>query len=168
MPVALIAAVAENGVIGAAGGLPWHLPADLRRFKKLTMGHHMIVGRSTWESIGGQPLGGRTWLVVSRREGYSAAGAQVVTSVEAAIRVALDAGDSEPFVGGGTGIFRAALEQDLVDRLYLTLIHRAYDGDTRFPAWDKSRWQLVTREPIPADPATNRPSFEFLDYERTR
>ena len=165
MPVTLIAAVAENGVIGKQGGLPWHLPADLKRFKALTSGHHLIVGRETWESIG-RPLPDRTFVVVTSRAGYDAHGAPVVRSLDEGLALARAAGDDEPFVAGGSGIFREALERGLVDRVQLTRIHRSYEGDTRFPPFDERRWMLVSREAHPADPERDRPAFEFLVYER--
>lgn len=163
--VSLIAAVAEGGVIGFDNALPWHLPADLRRFKALTAGHHLIVGRATWESIG-RPLPGRTFVVVTRRPERVAAGCATAGSVAAAIRLALAAGDDEPFIAGGAGVYREALERDLVDRLVLTRIHRRYAGDTHFPPYDESRWRLVTRESHPADAAAGRPAFDFDVLER--
>jgi dihydrofolate reductase len=165
MPVTLIAAVAENGAIGRNGALPWHLPADLKRFQELTTGHHLIVGRATWESIA-RPLPGRTFVVVSRRPGYVAHGARVVDSLPRAIESALAAGDVEPFVGGGAAIYREALERELVDRLRITRIHRAYEGDTFFPEFDESRWRVGAREEHAAEPERGRPSFDFLLYER--
>ena len=167
MPVTLIAAVAANGVIGRAGKLPWHLPADLRRFQALTTGHHLIVGRATWESVG-KPLPDRTFVVVTQLPGKPAPGVAYVRSVDEGIRFARAAGDPEPFVAGGTGIFREALERELVDRLQLTAIHRDYEGDTWFPSLDLDEWRLVEREEHGADPEHDRPSFEFLVYERAR
>lgn len=167
MPVSLIAAVAANGVIGRDGDLPWRLSADLRRFQRLTSGHHLIVGRATWESIG-RPLPDRRFVVVTRGEVPALPGVVAVRSVEAGIRLALEAGDDEPFVAGGTGIFREALERDLVDRIHLTRIHRDYAGDATFPSFDESRFRLVERESHPAEPASDRPAFDFLVYERRR
>lgn len=167
MPVSLIAAVAANGVIGRDGQLPWHLPEDLKRFKRLTSGHHLVIGRATWESIG-RPLPDRTFVVVTRHAGEPRPGLVFVRSVAAAIRHAVAAGDDEPFVAGGGGIFREALAQDLVDRIYLTAIHRDYAGDARFPEFDASRWRRVAIERHPADPAAQRPAFDFVDYERVR
>jgi len=164
MPVALIAAVAENGVIGRDGRLPWHLPADLARFQRLTTGHHLIVGRATWESVG-KPLPDRTFVVVSRRAEPEWRGVVWVSSVEEGIRLAQERGDDEPFVAGGTGIFREALARDLVDRVHLTRIHRAYEGDARFPEFDAAGWHLVASEEHPADPAHDRPALTFLDYD---
>jgi dihydrofolate reductase len=165
MPVSLIAAVATNGVIGRAGDLPWRLKPDLRHFQRLTTGHHLIVGRATWESVG-RPLPERTFVVVTSRPLDPPAGVVVVPTVAAGIRHALDAGDPEPFVAGGSGIFREALELDLVDRLYLTRIHRDYEGDARFPAFDERRWREVTREAHPENAVEGLPAFDFLVFER--
>jgi dihydrofolate reductase len=165
--VALIAAVAANGVIGRKGRLPWHLPADLKRFQQLTTGHHLVIGRSTWESIG-KPLPDRTFVVVTRTRGAPRPGLSFATSVEAGLRLAHAAGDALPFVAGGTGIFREALERDLVDRLYLTRIGRDYEGETHFPELDASRWRLVEREPHAATREPERPPFEFQVLERLR
>lgn len=165
MTVSLIAAVAANGVIGRRGALPWRLPADLRRFRRLTDGHHLIVGRATWESVG-RPLPGRTFVVVTGRPEDAAAGAAVVRSLEAGIRLARDAGDGEPFVAGGAGIYREALERGLVDRLYLTRIHREYEGDTRFPDFEERDWRAVEREFHAADAQSGQPAFEFVVLER--
>ncbi len=167
MPVSLIAAVADNRVIGRDGDLPWRLPRDLRRFQKLTTGHHLIVGRRTWESIG-RPLPDRTFVVVSRERAPDRPGVCWVGSVAEGIRLAIAAGDSEPFVAGGSGIFREAFELDLVDRLHLTLVRRSYEGDAHFPEWDESRWELVLREAHPAEPEADRPAIEFRVYERQR
>lgn len=163
--VSLIAAVAEGGAIGVDGDLPWRLPADLRRFKALTAGHHLIVGRATWESIG-RPLTGRSFVVVTRQPERVGAGNATAGSVAEAIRLALAAGDDEPFVAGGAGVYREALEGDLVDRLLLTRIHRRYAGDTHFPPFDESRWRLVARQSHPADEAAGLPAFDFDVLER--
>ena len=136
----LVAAVAANGIIGASGKLPWHLPEDLKHFKRLTMGHPVIMGRRTWESLG-RPLPGRENIVVTRSAGYVAPGAAVASSLDAAI--ALCAGESVAFVIGGTELFQAALP--LARGLVLTEIQRDYEGDTRFPAYDRSQWRESQR-----------------------
>ncbi|MDQ1347515.1 MAG: dihydrofolate reductase [Acidobacteriota bacterium] len=164
-PVALIAAVAENGALGREGGLPWRLPADLQRFKRLTLGHHLILGRRTWETLDA-PLPGRIPVVVTRREGVPA-GVLQAGSVGEALAIAVAAGDSEPFVGGGAEIFRLALEEDRIDRLYLTRIHHAFEGDTWFPAYDESRFRLVARADHTVAEGHPYP-FSFLDFERRR
>ncbi len=156
--VYLIAAVAQNGVIGANGKLPWHLPEDLRNFKNLTLGHPVIMGRRTWESFV-KPLPGRENIVISRSAGYAAPGASVAASIRAAI--ALCAGESLAFVIGGAEIYAAALP--LADSLVLTEIHRDFDGDTRFPDWNRGDWRETQRK---AHTAADGTRFDFVLYER--
>lgn len=159
MRVSLIVAVAANGVIGRAGGLPWRLSADLRRFKALTMGHHLVMGRRTWESIG-RPLPGRTTIVVTRREDLPVVGALVARSPDDALRLA--AGDDEVFVVGGAELYRALL--DRADRIYLTRVHAEPEGDTHFPPVDWTRWRRVGAEDLPAGPRDDHPStFEIWE-----
>ena len=150
MRVALIVAMSAGGVIGRHGALPWHLPADLARFKRLTMGHHLIVGRRTWEAIG-RPLPGRTMVVVSRRPEELAlpAGVHAVRSLEEALALAAAAGDGEAFIAGGAAIYRLALPR--ADRLYLTDVHAELHGDTFFPPLDLALWREFEREEVPAD-----------------
>lgn len=162
---ALIAAVAENGALGKDGGLPWRLPADLKRFKRLTLGHHLILGRRTWETLDA-PLPGRIPVVVTRRPGLPAGVLRAATVAEA-LAIAVAAGDPMPFVGGGAEIFRLALAEDRIDRLYLTRIHQSFDGDTWFPAWDESRFRLVAREDHAVAEGHPYP-FSFHDFERRR
>jgi dihydrofolate reductase len=157
--VSLIVAVAANGVIGRAGGLPWRLSADLRRFKALTMGHHLVMGRRTWESIG-RPLPGRTTIVVTRREDLPVEGALVARSPDDALRLA--AGDDEVFVVGGAELYRALL--DRADRIYLTRVHAEPEGDTHSPPVDWTRWRRVGAEDLPAGPRDDHPStFEIWE-----
>jgi dihydrofolate reductase len=158
--VSILVAVAENGVIGVQGRLPWHLPLDLKRFKHLTVGHPMIMGRKTWESIG-KPLPGRTSIVVTRNPGYVAAGAFVATSLEAAL--AACARDSEAFVIGGEAVYADALPR--AHRLYLTRVHAEVEGDAYFPNVDWEEWMLVGEERYEADPR-HAFAFTFLDYQR--
>ena len=164
MTVSLIVAVSSNGVIGRDGGLPWYLPADLKHFKRTTMGHHLIIGRKTWEEVG-KPLPGRTMVVVTRSRRFAPEGAQVVRSVEQALELAT--GDDEPFIGGGSQIYRIALARDLVDRIYLTRIHAEVEGDTHFPDFDLDEWELVTEEHHEAD-EKNEFDYSFLIFERSR
>jgi dihydrofolate reductase len=140
--VSLIVAMARNGVIGKDNRLPWHLPEDLKRFKRLTMGHHIIMGRKTYESIG-KLLPGRTSVIVTRRQDYLLPGAIIAHSLEEAIDRC--ANDDEIFVIGGAEIYRAAL--DLADRLLVTQIDREIAGDAIFPPVDWSRWREVERQP---------------------
>ncbi len=164
MRVSLIVAVSSNGVIGRDGGLPWHLPADLRHFKRTTSGHHLIIGRRTWLELG-KPLPGRTMVVVTRRSGYVAEGALVVHSIEAALAAAGD--DDEPFIGGGSNIYRTALTRDLVDRMYITRVHAEVEGDTFFPEVDFDRWAYVAGDHQDADDRNDYAcTFEVWDRRR--
>ena len=156
MRVSVIAAVAQNGVIGRGGGLPWHLPADLARFKALTMGHHLIVGRRTWESIG-RPLPGRRMVVVTRGEPALPPEVTRAGSLAEALAVAAAAGEEEAFVGGGAALFAEALP--LADRLYLTRVLAEVPGDVLLPPYDESRWREVEREHHPAD---ERHAYPFV------
>ena len=145
MTVTIVAAVARNGVIGVDGGLPWHLPEDLRRFKALTIGHVLVMGRRTYESIG-HPLPGRTTVVVTRRDDWSAGADEVIRArdVPGALELAGEI-DDEVFVVGGGQVYAEALP--LADRLELTLVDAEPEGDTFFPDVDWSRWREVAREP---------------------
>jgi dihydrofolate reductase len=144
--VSIIVAMAKNRVIGANNALPWHLSSDLKRFKALTMGHHIIMGRKTFESIG-RVLPGRTSVVVSRNSAYRPAGVLVAPDLDTALAMA--AGDDEVFVIGGAEFFRAALP--IADRLLLTEIDHEFAGDTFFPEFEPSSWKQSSREPV-ADP----------------
>lgn len=162
MRISLIAAVAANRVIGRDNQLPWHLPEDLRRFKRLTMGHPMIMGRKTLDSIGGHPLPGRPTIVITRQEGYAPPGVAVAHSVDEAL--ALAQGD-EVFVAGGEEIFRGTIGR--ADRLYLTWIHAEFPGDTRFPDFDEREWRIVERED--RGPEGEVPyAYSFVVYDRDR
>lgn len=154
----LVVALARNGVIGAQGKLPWHLPEDLQHFKKLTLGHPVIMGRRTWQSLG-RPLPGRENIVVSRQPGFAAPGASVAASVQAAI--ALCAGEPLAFVIGGAEIYAAALP--LADGLVITEIDRDYAGDTRFPDWDRMAWRVSQKETHTSKEGVR---FDFVLYER--
>jgi dihydrofolate reductase len=156
--VYLVAAVAANGVIGAGGRLPWHLPEDLRHFKELTLGHPVIMGRRTWESLG-KPLPGRENIVLTRRRGYEAPGAHVAASLEGAL--AFCAGESMVFVIGGSELYAAALP--LAHGLVLTEIHRDFEGDTRFPDFDRAAWRETQRKP---QAGAGGLRFDFVLYER--
>jgi dihydrofolate reductase len=159
MTLSAIVAMASNRCIGKDNTLPWRLPADLKRFKQLTMGHTLLMGRKTYESIG-RPLPGRTTVVVTRQRDYAPEGVRVAHSLEQALELAR--GDDEAFIAGGADLYRQALER--VRRLYLTRIDRDYPGDTFFPEVELSGWRLVTEEPHPA--TATEPPFSFLTYER--
>ncbi len=154
MTVTLVAAVGSNGVIGRSGDLAVRIPEDLRRFKALTMGHTLVMGRKTWDSIG-RALPGRRTIVVTRQPSWAAPGAEVAGSVEAAL--ALAAG-SEVFVVGGGEVYAQVL--DRADALELTEVDASPDGDTYFPPLDRTAWAEVTREP--------HEGFAFVRYERAQ
>lgn len=164
MKMSLIAAMASNRVIGRDNRLPWHLSADLKRFKRLTLGHTLVMGRKTFESIG-RPLPGRSTIVVTRQAGYAPRFApdtvQVVHSIEEALQ--RSQGD-EVFIAGGGDIFQQTLP--VADRLYLTIIEEAFPGDAYFPEYDESQWRLVDREDHgPAEDAPFSWSFQTLDRQ---
>jgi dihydrofolate reductase len=156
----LILARARNGVIGAKGGLPWRLPEDLAFFKRTTMGHPIVMGRKTWESIG-RPLPGRRSIVVTRERGFAAAGAEVAHSLDDA--VALCPGSDEIFVIGGAQLYAEALPR--ADRLLLTEIHADFEGDTFLPAPAPADWSEHGREHHAATD-TRTYGFDFVDYRR--
>lgn len=162
--VSLLVAVARNGVIGRNNDLPWHLPEDLKRFKALTLGYPVVMGRRTYESIierTGSPLPGRDNIVVTRRTGYAAPGCRVVHSLEAALAGA--SGAKKIFVIGGADIFALALP--LANRLDVTEIDADVEGDVVFPAYDRAEWREISRE-AGADAADLR--YDFVVYERAK
>ena len=136
--LAMIVAASTNDVIGVDGDLPWHISADLKRFKKLTMGHHLIMGRKTFESIG-KCLPGRTTVIVTRQADFSFPEAKIAHTIESAIEQA--DGDESPFIVGGAEIYSLAMPH--VDRIYLTRVHQEIDGDTHLPAIDWGQWELI-------------------------
>jgi dihydrofolate reductase len=164
MTVSIIAAIGTNNVIGRDNQLPWHMPADLKRFKKLTTGHHLLMGRKTYESVGALP--GRISVVITRSPDYAPAGVAVARSLDEAIAKAESAGDAEIFVGGGQEIFRQALHR--ADRMYLTRVHAEPEGDTFFPEFDDvNEWHLTDAEHYEADERNPYP-YSFLTYERAK
>jgi dihydrofolate reductase len=162
MRISIIAALSENGVIGRGGQLPWHLSADLQRFKRLTLGHSIVMGRKTWESIG-RPLPGRRMIVVTRQSGYRAEGVEAAKSLDDALELSSVANDDEVFVIGGAEIYSLALPR--ADRLYLTLVHAKIDGDAVFPQIDWNAWQQTASEENVADHNNDYP-FTFRVFER--
>lgn len=159
MSVSLIVAMERNGVIGRDGSLPWHLSSDLKRFKLLTMGHHIIMGRKTFESIG-RLLPGRTTIVVTRQAEFDAAGAIVTHNLSDAISAAAD--DDEAFIIGGAEIYQQALP--LVDRIYLTEVDMDIAGDARFPEFDRKEWTVINSSEHPADDRNDHPhTFSVLE-----
>lgn len=160
MTISMIAAVAENGIIGKDNDLIWHLPADLQHFKNTTKGHHVIMGRKTYESMN-KPLPHRTNIIVTRQADYRVDGAIVVGSLGAALKEVWN--DEEPFIVGGAEIYRQGME--LADRIYITRIHEEFDGDTKFPEISSSVWKVVKKEFRPKD-ERNAYDMTFITYER--
>lgn len=140
--------------------MPWRLSADLKRLKLLTMGHHIIMGRKTWESLG-RPLPGRVNVVITSDRNFHAEGATVVHSLQEALKVSSN--DSEVFIFGGGQIFREALP--LVDKLYLTIVHSIVEGDTYFPELNKNEWKEISKENFKAD-EKNEHDYSFVTMER--
>ena len=162
MILSMIVAVSENGGIGKQGEIPWRLSADLKLFKQRTMGHHLILGRKTYESIG-RPLPGRKMVVISRQPDYQAEDCQVVSSLDAAINLAEGAGESEAFIGGGGEIYKLAMPK--ADRIYLTRVHTEVESDTFFPELDWKDWEALDVFDHPAD-GENEFAFTVLILER--
>lgn len=143
-PIAFYVAVSRNGVIGDQGGLPWRLPSDLKRFKAMTIGKPLIMGRKTWDSLPRKPLPGRPNIVVTRKQGFAAPGAEVVSSVDEALVAAKRHGGAEIAVIGGAEIFSQLMNR--ADRLYLTEVDLEPEGDTFFTGFDPQQWREVARE----------------------
>ena len=167
MRVSLIAAVADNGVIGKENDLVWSLPDDMSFFKASTSGRHVIMGRRNYESIPHKfrPLPGRPNIVMSRNSEYDSRGASLVTSLEDALEIAREAGESEAFIIGGGQIYTMALDARVVDTMYITHVHGEPDGDAFFPEFDSTQWTLTVLDDHPADDR-HEFSFTICKYER--
>ena len=166
MRVSLIVAVSENGVIGKDNDLIWHLPNDMKFFKETTQGHHVIMGRKNFESIPHKfrPLPNRTNIIISRQSDYVAEDCIVVNSLEDSLKIAQKNGDVEPFIIGGGQIYKLALENNLINRIYLTRIHHSFEGDTFFPNLSED-WKITERKDFVAD-EKNRYNYSFLVLEK--
>jgi dihydrofolate reductase len=164
MLISMIAAMGKNRVIGRDNDLPWHLPEDFAFFKAKTRNHVVIMGRKNWESLPEKfrPLPDRTNLVITRQAGFTAKGAHVMPTLEAALAYARRAGEREAFIIGGGEIYRMALP--LADRIYLTEIHDPFDGDVTFPVLDNS-WKEASRKHHPKD-ERHAHAFDFVVYDR--
>src|SRR5437763_776929 len=161
MTISIIAIVAANGVIGRDNAMPWHMSTDLKRFKALTMGHHLIMGRKTFASIG-RPLPGRTTIVVTRQDDFRADDAVAAPSIDRALDIAR--GDAEVFIAGGAEIYEQMIHR--ADRMYLTRVHADVEGDAFFPDFDDvTEWSLTDSEHHEPDEKNPLP-YSFLTYER--
>jgi len=148
MIISIIVAVDENRGIGIENQIPWHLPADLARFKKLTMGHHLLVGRKTYESIG-SVLPGRQMIILTRNPDYKAQDCITAETLDEALKLAEKRGEKEVFIIGGAEIYREALP--LADHLYLTVVHTSAEADAYFPQFEESAWSHVCVQDFPSD-----------------
>ena len=162
MLISIIAAMGRNRAIGYKNTLPWRLPTDLQRFKQLTLGHHMIMGRKTFESIG-RPLPGRTSIIITRQKDFQAEGCLIAHSLDAAIELAKSRGEQEAFIIGGAEIYAQALS--IADRMYLTLVEAEPEADTFFPEFDKTNWRLVNEKYLEAD-ENNLSALVFSDVKK--
>lgn len=162
MIVSAIVATDQNGIIGDQGKIPWHLPSDLKYFKRKTLHHHLIMGRKTFASIG-RPLPQRHTIILTRDPFYAVTGAQVAHHIPEALTLAYEAGESEAFIAGGGEIYKQSI--DLWDRVYLTRVDTKVEGDTRFPELDPDIWQCMSEKEGPVDEKNTIP-HRFLVFER--
>lgn len=159
--ITIIAAIANNNALGKDNKLIWHLPADLKRFKKVTSGHCVIMGRKTFESLG-KPLPNRTNIIITRNKNYNAEGCIVVNSLDEAIKVAKKQ-DNNPFILGGAEIYKQAITT--ADKLDLTFVHHTFEADAFFPEIDLNIWKQESREDFKADEKNNY-NFSFVSYTK--
>ncbi|MDF1518378.1 MAG: dihydrofolate reductase [Lutibacter sp.] len=159
--VTIIAAIADNNALGKDNQLIWHLPADLKRFKKTTLNHAVIMGRKTYESLG-KPLPNRTNIVITRDKNYKTEGCVVVNSLKEAIKAVAEV-DKNPFILGGAEIYKQAMP--FTDRLDITFVHHKFEADVFFPEIDKTVWKETSREDIKAD-ENNKYDYSFVTFER--
>ncbi len=164
MKLSLIAAVANNNVIGSENKLIWHMPADLKHFKECTMGHTMIMGRKTFESIG-KPLKGRRTIILTSKEGYDAEGADVVHSIKDAIK--LVKGEKDVFVAGGSEIYRQFIDLFYTRRLLITRIYANFDGDAFFPEINPEKWDMIDNQDHEPDEKNKYP-YAFQVYKKKK
>lgn len=164
MKISMIAAMGKNRVIGKDNDIPWHLPDDFQYFKDMTKGHCVIMGRKNWESLPHKfkPLPDRTNIVITRQADYEAEGGLVTSSLESALALAQENGESEAFIIGGGEIYRMGLE--LADKIYLTEINGEFDGQVTFPEFDPKKWKETSRIHHPSD-SKHLYSFDFVVYE---
>ena len=160
--ITIIAAIAKNNALGKDNDLIWHLPADLKRFKKVTSGHHILMGRNTFESIG-KPLPNRTTIIITRNKEYFKDGCLIANSIEEAIEMVEN--KDEIFIIGGAQIYKETIEKNLADRLDITLVHHEFEADVFFPEIDLTIWEEAAREDFTAD-EKNKFDFSFVSYTK--
>lgn len=160
--IIIIAAIAENNALGKDNDLIWHLPADLQRFKKVTTGYPIIMGRNTFESIG-KPLPNRKTVIVTRNKEYSQQGCLIANSLEEAIQLVSDA--EKIFIIGGAQIYKEAIEKKLADQLDITLVHNTFDADVFFPEINTEKWMEISKEKFERD-TKNKFDYSFITYKK--
>lgn len=160
--ITIIAAIGSRNELGKDNDLIWHLPADLKRFKKVTSGHYIIMGRNTFESIG-KPLPNRTSVIITRNREYTQEGCIVVNSIEEALALVDDT--SKAYIIGGAEIYKQCIENDLVDTLDITLVHQEFEADVFFPQIDEDVWRITAREDFNSD-AKNAFDYSFVRFEK--
>lgn len=160
--VTIIAAIAKNNALGKDNDLIWHLPSDLKRFKKITSGHYILMGRNTFESIG-KPLPNRTTIIITRNNDYFKDGCLIANSIEQAIELTNNA--ENIFIIGGAQIYKEAIKKELIDRLDITKVHQEFDADVFFPEIDLDVWEEVSREDFKAD-EKNKHDYSFVSYQK--
>jgi dihydrofolate reductase len=160
--ITVIAAIAKNNALGKDNDLIWYLPADLKRFKKVTTGHYILMGRNTFESIG-KPLPNRTTIIITRNKNYSKEGCLTAASIEEAIELAKE--EAQLFIIGGAQIYKEIMAKDLADQLDITLVHSEFDADVYFPEIDAKVWKEAVREDFKAD-EKNDYDYSFISYQK--
>ncbi len=160
--ITVIAAIAKNNALGKDNDLIWHLPADLKRFKKVTTGHYILMGRNTFESIG-KPLPNRTTIIITRNKNYFKDGCLIANSLEEAIEMAKE--EEKIFIIGGAQIYKETISKNLADRLDITLVHKYFEADVFFPEIDPEIWREDAREDFTAD-EKNKLDYSFVTYTK--
>jgi|TARA_B110000908_G_C10217037_1_gene433306 dihydrofolate reductase len=160
--ITVIAAIAKNNALGKDNDLIWYLPADLKRFKKVTTGHYILMGRNTFESIG-KPLPNRTTIIITRNKNYSKEGCLTAGSIEEAIELAKE--EAQLFIIGGAQIYKEIMAKDLADQLDITLVHSEFEADVYFPEIDAKVWKEAVREDFKAD-EKNDYDYSFISYQK--
>ena len=160
--ITIIAAIAKNNALGKDNDLIWYLPGDLKRFKKTTTGHHILMGRNTFESIG-KPLPNRTSIIITKNEKYFKDGCLVANSLEEAVELAKE--DDQIFIIGGAQVYKYAMENNIGDTLDITLVHHEFEADVFFPEIDPEIWKEVAREDFKAD-EKNKFDYSFLRFQK--
>lgn len=160
--ITVIAAIAKNNALGKNNDLIWHLPADLKRFKQVTTGHFILMGRNTFESIG-RPLPNRTTIIITRNKDYFKDGCLIANSLEEALEMAKE--EKQIFIIGGAQIYKETIEKDLANQLDITLVHKEFDADVYFPIIDKNIWKETAREDFKAD-EKNDYNYSFITYKK--